>query len=131
MPGWDALTFIGTAVLIIYAALAYHRPPPPSDRATGMATTEAARTSASGIPRRTIIAGSLAIVLFVTTLALMTMRPTMEGPKGDRGPAGPQGEQGVKGPQGPAGAQGPAGPVGAMADPALLRLALIPQECVS
>jgi hypothetical protein len=27
MPGWDVLTFIGTVILIVYAALSYHRPP--------------------------------------------------------------------------------------------------------
>jgi hypothetical protein len=68
-----------------------------------MATTETVAMRGT-IPRRTIFASALALILFLITLALMTMRPTMEGPRGEIGP------QGLPGAQGSAGIQGPPGP---------------------
>jgi hypothetical protein len=100
MPGWDALTFVGTVVLIVYAALAYHRSPQANDSMAAMATTATARPRAiRSIPKRTIIASALASILFLITLGLMMMRPTMQGPQGPAGAQGPPGEVGSADPR--------------------------------
>lgn len=82
---WDAFTFVGTIVLVYFAAAERRE----RRAMSADAANAPKRDWLSRFPdRRQLIAGGGATILFLITMFLMINRPTIQGPPGERGPAG-------------------------------------------
>jgi hypothetical protein len=105
MPSLESIeahgSFIATILLVIFAMLAYFRPPQPRNLdamdSLSAPTTRATVGFFHRVPPRTLIAAGLAIIFGMYTFYAMDKLGSVPGP------AGPQGMQAPVGPQGPPG----------------------------
>jgi hypothetical protein len=90
-PGWDALTFFATVVLIGYAALDRHLPRGSDDISANVSAGQNISSTRPALSRRQITSLGLGTLFALVTLGLMLTRPVMIGPAGPEGKRGPPG----------------------------------------